>query len=194
MVFIVPQVDFSWFQVSFYGSRLVFHGFHSFRLVFHGFSWFQVGFYGFSWFFMIFHGSRLVFHGFSPNILAPTVSWPDDPIQVCRPQGGIGPSMYNVHACTLIVFYEDHEHQVKECRMPGVPKKLKTTCLQQWRILCQKSLLKNDRGSIYVHVYDITFRVQSLQQNEFLEASLQFTLFSWWCEMNTLTRRLELLT
>ena len=36
--------------------------------------------------------------------------------------------MYIVY--TLIVFYEDHEHQVKECRMPGVPKKLKTTCLQ----------------------------------------------------------------
>ena len=36
--------------------------------------------------------------------------------------------MYNVY--TLIVFYEDHEHPVKECRMPGVPKKFKKTWLQ----------------------------------------------------------------
>ena len=35
--------------------------------------------------------------------------------------------MFNVY--TLIVFYEDHEHQVKECRMPGVPKKFKKTWL-----------------------------------------------------------------
>ena len=69
-------------QVSFDGSRLVFHGsmsvfigFQGFRLVsrwFHGFSRFLVGFHGFSsrfhgfsWFLVGFHGFSSWFHGFS---------------------------------------------------------------------------------------------------------------------------------
>ena len=68
-------------QVSFDGSRLVFHGsmsvfigFQGFRLVsswFHGFSWFLVGFHGFSgwfhgfsWFLVGLHGFSRYFHGF----------------------------------------------------------------------------------------------------------------------------------
>ena len=55
------QVDFSWLQVSFYGSRLVLHDsswafmiFHDSRLVFHESSWVLI----------IFHDSRLVFMRF----------------------------------------------------------------------------------------------------------------------------------
>ena len=53
LVFMVPG-GFSWFQVSFHGSRSVF-------MVPGRFSWFLVGFHG-SWsVFMVFHGSRLFF-------------------------------------------------------------------------------------------------------------------------------------
>ena len=60
MFFKVPG-QFLWFQVSFYGSRLVLHDsswafmiFHDSRLVFHESSWVL----------MIFHDSRLVFMRF----------------------------------------------------------------------------------------------------------------------------------
>ena len=91
---------FSWFSLVFHGSRLVFHGS---RLVFHG-SWsvfmFLNGsslvFHGFHGSRLGFHGSRLVFHGFSLYLPAPTVSWPDNPVQVRCPQGGTGPSATNI--------------------------------------------------------------------------------------------------
>ena len=70
---------FLWFFMVSYGSRSVFHGF----------SWFFMVFHGFSWFFMVFHGSRLVF---LQNVPIQTVSWPNDPVYVRRPEGGIGPS------------------------------------------------------------------------------------------------------
>ena len=43
----------------------------------------------FSWFFMVPGWFFMVFLQYVP---AQTVSWPDDPIQVRRPEGGIGPS------------------------------------------------------------------------------------------------------
>ena len=57
-----------------------------FFLVFHSFSWFLMvpG-----WSFMVFHGSRLVF---LQTVPVQTVSWPNDPVYVRRPEGGIGPS------------------------------------------------------------------------------------------------------
>ena len=57
---------FSWFQV--------------------GFSWFQVGF---SWFFTV---PGWLFMVFLKNLPALTVSWPDNPVYVRGPEGGIGPS------------------------------------------------------------------------------------------------------
>ena len=61
----------------FQGSRLVIHGSWSVFMVFQGS---RLVFHDSGSVFMVFHGSRLVFHGFSPNVLAPTVSWPNDPI------------------------------------------------------------------------------------------------------------------
>ena len=73
LLFMVPG-RFSWFQVIFHSFFMV-PGW--FFMVPGWFSWFVMvpG-----WFFMVIHGSRLVFHGFSLNVIAPTVSWPDDPI------------------------------------------------------------------------------------------------------------------
>ena len=64
-------------SMVFHGSMLVFHGSWSIFVVPGRFLWF---FIAPGWFFMVFQGSRLVFHGFSPNVHAPTVSWPDNPI------------------------------------------------------------------------------------------------------------------
>ena len=50
LVFMVPG-GFSWFQVSFHGSRSVF-------MVPGRFSWFLVGFHGFSWFQVVFFRLR----------------------------------------------------------------------------------------------------------------------------------------
>jgi len=73
--------EFSWFQVGFSWFLVGFSWFFMvpgwFFMVPGWFSWlFMVP----GWFYMVFYFSRLVFHGLSPNVLAPTVSWPDDPI------------------------------------------------------------------------------------------------------------------
>ena len=44
--------------------------------------------------FMVLHGSRLVFMVFLQNVPAQTVSWPNDPVSVRRPEGFIGPSFF----------------------------------------------------------------------------------------------------
>ena len=45
------------------------------------------------WFFMVFHGFRLVFMVFLENVPPQTVFWPNNPVKVRRPKGGIGPSV-----------------------------------------------------------------------------------------------------
>ena len=84
--------------------------FHGFFMICHGFSWFQVGF---SWFFMVFYGFSCFFMVpgwffmvFLQNVSDGTVSWPDDPVLVRRPEGGIGPSLdkfTNQHHHVIIV-------------------------------------------------------------------------------------------
>ena len=96
---LVSMVFSSWFH----GFSWFFVGFHGFSRWFHGFSWFLVGFHGFSrWFhdfswFQVDFSCFFMFPGwyfmvFLQNVPAQTVSWPEDPAQVRRPEGGTGPS------------------------------------------------------------------------------------------------------
>ena len=80
----------------FHGSRPVFMVFHGSRLVFLIFHGSRPVFLGSRPVFMVFHGSMPVlwfFMVFLQNVSARTVSWSDDPVEVRRPEGGIGPSI-----------------------------------------------------------------------------------------------------
>ena len=91
---------FSRFQVGFRGSRLVLHSsrcffmvIHSFRLVFMVPGWFFMVPGRFSWIFMV---PGWLFMFFLENVPAQSVSWPYDPVQVRRLEGGIGPSTHKM--------------------------------------------------------------------------------------------------
>ena len=75
---------------------MIFHGFWLVSMVFQGSFMVFMVFGWFPWFFMVpgwfFMDPGWFFMVFLQNIPAQTVSWPDLPVWVRRPEGGIGPS------------------------------------------------------------------------------------------------------